>query len=142
MELSAAKPEEESSGARLLEDLRTVISGDRMPSDQIVAGLCSLEESPWGGYSYEWGHSLDPRNLAKLLKPYGIRPKQMRFPGLGIKSGYLRAAFEDAWSRYLGHPDDSNTSNMPYPDERDAVGGVGGVGGVGEAEASLLSPPF
>lgn len=128
VQLSAAKADEESSGARLLDDLRSVLTVDRMPSDMIVAALCLLEESPWGGYSREWGQSLTPRDLAKLLKPYGIRPKQIRFPGVGTKSGYLRGAFEDAWDRYLGRPDDSNTSNIADSADAETVGVVEGVG--------------
>src|SRR5262249_14792352 len=38
--------------------------------------------------------------LASLLKPFGIRPKDLRM-GEGKSKGYEKEAFSDAWTRYL-----------------------------------------
>jgi hypothetical protein len=38
--------------------------------------------------------------LAQLLRPYGVRSKDLRI-GDGIAKGYERADFEDAWGRYV-----------------------------------------
>jgi hypothetical protein len=43
--------------------------------------------------------------LARMLKPYGIRPRKPRFVDpdgtTSQYSGYLSADFADAWSRWL-----------------------------------------
>ncbi len=57
-----------------------------------------LEEAPWGDL---WGKPLDARRLAKMLKPYGIKPKQLRLDPETTMKGYQAADFEDAWNRYL-----------------------------------------
>ena len=61
------------------------------------------DESPWARW---WADDVDNRRtkgpasrLARLLKPYGIEPTQVRIEGEKTR-GYLREAFEDAWERY------------------------------------------
>jgi hypothetical protein len=64
--------------------------------------LAGLEEAPWG----EWrdGRGFNARALAGLLKPYGIRSRDVRV-GDKANKGYRRDQFEEAWDRYLpAHP--------------------------------------
>jgi hypothetical protein len=56
--------------------------------------------------------TLTPHGLARLLKPFGIRPATLRFQKEGksgdnpsiTDKGYLRSQFEDVFSRYLPPP--------------------------------------
>lgn len=87
-----------SSGVRLLADLREVF-GDReaMSTVAVLEQLCKLDEAPWGDL---WGKPLDARGLAKRLRPYGVKPKDVRIGSWNGK-GYGRADLWDAWTRYL-----------------------------------------
>ena len=56
--------------------------------------------APWGG----WGKNrpnpgLTMRDLARLLRPYGIGPR--RSAGRTDGKGYKCEQFEDAWRRYV-----------------------------------------
>jgi hypothetical protein len=94
-------------------DTNSASSVEQSALDNVeVETVKALEESPWGGYAKEWaGGSFAPRSLARLLKPYDIAPKTIRFTS-ELKNGYYRAAFADAWSRYLS-PDEVHMPNFP-----------------------------
>ena len=90
----------ESLGVRLLRDVRSVFDekrADRLPSGELLDSLAAMDEAPWGSLR---GEALDARGLARFLRPYGVRPEQLRV-GETKARGYRRAAFEDAWERYL-----------------------------------------
>jgi hypothetical protein len=92
--------EDESSGVRLLADIRAVFEDrgvDRLPSAEISRALGGLEEAPWGDLR---GKPLDPRGLARRLRPFGVRPTTIRI-GEETAKGYTREHFGDAWGRYL-----------------------------------------
>jgi hypothetical protein len=96
---SDTDPDDATAGERLLADLRGVFNGsDKLASTAILERLYDIEEAPWSDW---YGKELSPRGLAKLLKPYGIKSKNVRV-GADIPKGYERAQFEDAWERYLG----------------------------------------
>ena len=86
-----------SYGSQLLRDIALVMNGRKaISSGELATALVELEESPWGDLR---GRPLDARKLAKMLKPYGIRPHTVR---LGDKTakGYQAEDFTDAFSRY------------------------------------------
>lgn len=92
--------EDESSGVQLLGDIRDIFQEretDRLSSADILVALNGDEERPWGDLQ---GKPLDPRRLAKLLRPFGIRVKPLRI-GSTTLQGYLLEAFSDAFGRYL-----------------------------------------
>jgi Protein of unknown function (DUF3631) len=96
--VAAAKNQKPSLGVRLLADLRRVFSDDEQLQTEIVLErLTGLEESPWGDLK---GKPLDARTLSRLLERYDISPRQIRFSGKQ-KRGYEKAAFQEAWLRYL-----------------------------------------
>ena len=78
-----------------------------------------MEDRPWA----TWGRQekpLTPHVLAKLLRPFGIVPGgDMRFSE-GVRKGYRRAAFEDAWTRYVdiealqGNKPNKNGPQTPF----------------------------
>jgi Protein of unknown function (DUF3631) len=86
-----------SLGIRLLADLRMVFA-DRtaVSTDVILKTLNELDEAPWGDYR---GRPLDNRRLANLLKPYGVRSRNLAEGGRRPK-GYARDDLHDAWVRY------------------------------------------
>jgi hypothetical protein len=90
--------EDESTGIQLLSDIRQVFGErDRITSADLLEALHELEESHWG----EWfGKPLSSRTLATLLKPYGIKSRNIKL-GERRPKGFLREQFEDAWARYL-----------------------------------------
>ena len=61
--------------------------------------MAASPDSEWA----EWGKSGKPitqKQLANLLKRYGIFPEQVRIDGQQVR-GYRRVAFIEAWERYL-----------------------------------------
>jgi hypothetical protein len=63
----------------------------------LVHGLHAMSDAPWSDFSY--GKPLSTRGLAKLLKPFGIRPKDIKFEKTA--KGYYSTDFDDAFRRYL-----------------------------------------
>jgi hypothetical protein len=134
-----------SFGVRLLVDIRSAFDedgADRLTSTDLVTRLCAGEETPWGDLR---GKALDPRGLARRLKPYGIRPGQHRF-GHDTGKGYLRSDFTDAWNRYLPPAqggETTETSETPAGHTTALTGDVSPVSAVslpadGEGEVSFL----
>ena len=72
---------------------------DRVKSSVIVLSLTEMPESEWDTYNF--GKPITEKTLAKKLRTYGIRSKQMRFEnGQGAK-GYYRSEVYSAVRRYL-----------------------------------------
>jgi hypothetical protein len=89
-----------STGVLLLQDLQTVFSGrTKMRTEEILAKLCSLPESPWQHF-YGHGNAITDRDLSRLLRPYGIRSKDVWVEGRSAK-GYTADDLRDAWERYV-----------------------------------------
>jgi hypothetical protein len=108
VELSSGdrRNDEASIGIRLLGHIRDVFDGDKMACAGIVDALNADEEMPYGGWND--GAGIKTRELGWKLKPYRIIAKNIRADE-GVRKGYDRDQFEDAWSRYL--PDlDSTTA--------------------------------
>jgi hypothetical protein len=110
--------EDDSFGIQLLADLRAVWNeqeeSDALKSEFLCSALKHLEERPWGG----WGKGrpnpgLNMRDLARLLRPYGIKPKTIRLDGATAK-GYKREQLADTWQRYLPE-DPSAPRSHPSP---------------------------
>jgi len=96
--VAQAKDRSASLGVQLLDNLREVFgTSDAMQTEAILATLNNKQEWPWGDLR---GKPLDGHKLAKLLRRYDIKPKQIRF-GEATAKGYPREAFEDSWARYL-----------------------------------------
>ena len=92
--------EDESQGVRLLADIRATFDErgtERLPSAELVRALVGIEDAPWPDMR---GRPLDASKLARLLKPFGVRPKVVRL-GDATPRGYDAADFADAWQRYI-----------------------------------------
>ena len=84
----------------LLGDIRTIRKGKtEMPSADLVKALVALEGRPWAEMG-KTGKPLTQNKLARMLKPLGIAPQNIRV-GDKVAKGYAFRHFEDAFSRYL-----------------------------------------
>ncbi|MGW6461993.1 DUF3631 domain-containing protein [Streptomyces sp. NPDC055078] len=104
---AATAGDKASLGIRLLSDLRDVFNGaDRMPTAQILAALCAMDEAPWADMS---GKPIDSRQLAKRLGEYvtaendTIKARNIR-TAAGVAKGYYATDLHDAWKRYCPAP--------------------------------------
>ncbi|MBB5202845.1 putative DNA primase/helicase [Inhella inkyongensis] len=116
----------------LLSDVREVLQGHEhqyVTTALLIEKLTGDEDLAWK--TYNKGFPLTPRQLARNLQPYGIRPKTVRMGPLDTPKGYEVRDFRDAFERYLkplGEPE----AAMPM----DAASSVAFT----EEELALLRP--
>lgn len=107
-----------------LRDLFGKEGSDKLRTRDVLEYLVShRDDGPWPQW---WGRDVLDGNghsaasqLAKKLKPYGIRPNKHR-DGETTLRGYARSDFEDAWGRYLP-PLDPGTSGTKEPTAGEAA---------------------
>jgi len=98
--------EQETMRLRLLRDLKEIFESRDKPgkpcrsirSPQLLTELQMLDESPWATY---YGRGLDAKDLAALLRHYGVRSKAIKFKGGEVHKGYRRDDLYAVWERYL-----------------------------------------
>lgn len=101
---------EDSRVLRLLGDIADIWdtqypNDDFIATDDLLTDLYNLEGSEWGEQN-DYGRQLFTQyTLSRLLKPYRIKPKQVRI-GESRKRGYLYKDFTEVWKRYLVKTDD------------------------------------
>jgi hypothetical protein len=118
-----------SAARRLLSDLRVVLGdADRMHGQDILAALHKIEEAPWPDY---FGKPINPNQVAKLLKPYGVKPRDVNINKVNLK-GYYRTDLWDAWTRYLPETAPSNATGATTATAQ-VAGGSGVAGSALEA---------
>lgn len=95
--------EEEANphGSRVLAVLRHISDGSRVvATSDLLTALNGNDELPFGGWRK--GEGIDARAVAKLLRPYELKPRTVRLEDGSTAKGYARdAALEDAFARYL-----------------------------------------
>ena len=129
--ISGARDDAQGTGTQLLDDIRATwpkavppLSGTSGTSGTCLAShvphvphvphrgtgallraLHALDESPWGDWD---GHPMNPRDLAKLLRLYGIKATKIRISEKQTVRGYRCEDFDDAWRCFLPalKPDD------------------------------------
>jgi len=107
--ICGSRTEEDGPAIMLLSDIRSMFEKegvDRLASSEIVKNLEVMEDRPWPEYRKN-GKPITPRQIAKLLSRFGIKPKNIRTE-LGVQKGYEVSQFTDAFTRYL--PDPSATT--------------------------------
>ena len=96
--LTAEDDTDTTLGARLLADMRDVFGdADAMHGETILNALQKIGEAPWGDY---FGRPVNARDMAKLLKPYGVKSVDVKIDGTNRK-GYRRDHLHETWIRYL-----------------------------------------
>jgi len=97
-----AEDQDDSLSLRLLGDIQEVWSEDEPTifTDELLRRLSGVEDAPWGREV-----PLDPRKLARMLRPFGLSSQQVRMLGSEKTSkGYRREAFQVAARPYLAAP--------------------------------------
>lgn len=104
----AADDVEDSLPLKLLADVRTVwpIGAAHVLTTALLEALKGIIDSPWA----DAGHELTARKLARMLRPFGPEPRQVRVPS-GTGKGYLSADFDQAFSSYLPPLGDESETN-------------------------------
>ncbi len=93
---------EDTAGIMLLEDIRSLFNEldiDKITSKELVEHLVKMEERPWPEFG-KTGKEITTRKIAKLLKPFGIKPETHRF-GEDTHKGYELEPFKDVFRRFL-----------------------------------------
>ena len=84
---------------QLLTDLQRFFAeqpATHYPTEQLLNYLAGIHAAPWA--TFDQGKPITARHLARLLQPYGIFPKTIRFTD-GLAKGYTGAGFADAFAR-------------------------------------------
>ena len=92
---------DEDAGILLLRDIQTILNEGglkQIASAVLVEALIKIEGSPWG----EWrrGQPMTQNSLSRLLKPFKIKPKQIRFNNKNHR-GFEAKQFENVFKRYI-----------------------------------------
>jgi len=96
---------DDSARIQLLSDIRDIFKEcdkTELASGELITSLIVMEDRPWP----EWkkGDPLTKTQLARLLKPFGVRPDQLWIDADGKKTkkrGYKMGWFEEVFARYL-----------------------------------------
>jgi hypothetical protein len=107
--VKSADVDGEGIGVALLRDVREVFKGQEMLTRELIEELGKLDESPWKDYAH--GKPITMRQLANLLKPYGVRSRDVHLNGEHAK-GYRLADFQRAFKCYLPLPPLSKRANV------------------------------
>lgn len=93
--------ESQSPGVRLLSACREQFDDDTkfISTATLIDALKGRTEEPW--HRWNRGEGLNPEGLAKLLRPFNIKSQH---DITRTVRGYHKAAFAEAWGRYLTSP--------------------------------------
>ncbi len=108
LRIAGAKDESESVdlGIRLLQGIRRAFDeagADRLSTKALLSRLNGDAESPWPAWNQ--GKGLNPHNLGRILRPFGIGSGTVRLSDGQTAKGYYRDVFTDAWDRYIPAPE-------------------------------------
>ncbi len=121
----------------LLKDIRAIFEDEggearkAITTSTLLGKLCKMEEAAWA--SINRGDRLNPRGLARMLKPFGIvsaNLKISRDPVTGhdvVAKGYKQETFVDAWARYLPLPATCQGKRPENPGNSEKTGVAGQV---------------
>lgn len=103
--LPEADGEDDGPGVMLLRDLRAMFAAEgskpAIRTADVIGRLAAMDESPWA--TWHRGKAMTPHQLAKLLKPFGVRSYDRRELG-GVAKSYMRDEVELAYSRFGALP--------------------------------------
>lgn len=113
-----------STGEELLADIQQIFENkqiNRIRTAELVQALCDDPEAGWQTYNH--GRPITPRQVAKRLAEYSIKPKSIRFGYGDTPKGYELEQFQDAFTRYLRTPSGNATlsATTPQPNNRKAL---------------------
>jgi putative DNA primase/helicase len=106
--LSTVSDDNEVNAIQLLRDLKRLFDeedtdkGGIMSSAYIVDALNRMDDRPWAEFD-DKGKPFTPSAMAKLLKGFKIKPRQVRVRGIQVQ-GYREEQFRYVFERYIGVP--------------------------------------
>jgi putative DNA primase/helicase len=109
--------EEESAAIMCLADVAQIFADtkkDALSSEEVLRALLALDERPWREWRKSRGGDRQPmtkNSMARLLKPFGIKPEQIRPPNGQNFRGYKAEPVREAKLRYV--PVDSEEPEQP-----------------------------
>ena len=111
LKLAGVGQEPMSLAALLLSDIRDAFGDkEKLQTFMLMKALCTDESKPW--HTFDHGRQITASQLARLLKPYGIKPKDLKEGGVTLK-GYTLTQFEDVFARYLSNPAGGDSGGQP-----------------------------
>lgn len=124
---AVANVDETSLGTRLLTKIHELIgTASAISTTTIIGAVNADEELPFGGWSA--GAGITGREVARLVKPYGLRPGTIRDGGTTAKGYHRDAAMEQAFARYVApprqDPSQASQASQPASDGTDELGDV------------------
>lgn len=113
--------EEVGHGAQLLAAIKTAMEGrETIWTSDLLRAINVDDELPFGGWRN--GSGLDARSLARLLKPYGVKPRTVRL-GAETAKGYATTDLREAWARYLSADSRHTVTRHAQPTENASENG-------------------
>ena len=89
---------EPTQNEQLLSDIRDIWHGDKTSSKLLLERLTANDESQW--QTLNNGQPITAHQLAKRLKSFGIKSKNMRL-GESVTKGFDKVDFVKVWGQYL-----------------------------------------
>jgi putative DNA primase/helicase len=120
---AAEDGDQDSTRTALLRDIRTVFSErkvDEITSADLCDALAADDGGPWAAYGRS-EKPITPVGVARLLKPFRIRSKDIR-NGQIVRKTYERRIFADAWARYLPPERPIQTATPQQPNNANDLG--------------------
>ncbi|OFW87509.1 MAG: hypothetical protein A3J37_07265 [Alphaproteobacteria bacterium RIFCSPHIGHO2_12_FULL_45_9] len=114
--ISGIEHDSASLSTELLMDIKEIFDTkgcSRMSTADLIDELTADDMKPWA--TYNKGKPITPRQLAKRLGEFGIKPQTIRMSGRTPK-GFMLDAFQDAFKRYIPSDDSSHLSATPQHD--------------------------
>lgn len=138
LKLSGSGEDGGTVGNELLADIREVFETKRLlkiSTADLITALCDDDEKSWA--TYNRGKPINPRQVAKRLKEYGIASKNVRI-GYETPKGFEMEQFKEAFARYLAFPP-TVSATAPQPNNYAAFGVADHPprGGTNNASATL-----
>ena len=103
-------------GERLLYDLLHLCVDHGIRTKAALEGLKRLNDAPWRNYA---GEGLTDMKIADLLRPYGVRSRQIKSEGQNLR-GYARADLAGAMERLKQGATSETETATPLPDTEEA----------------------
>ena len=100
LKVTAHSADEKTIKVQLLEDVKGIFDGNDiifLQAQELADRLNGLEDRPWGDW---YGKALTTNQLARMLKPFGIKTTVKR-SGRRVIRVYELKSFKDAFDRYL-----------------------------------------
>ncbi len=101
LKISGEEEDSLSISVELLRDIQEAYESRhwiKTPTADLISELCEDDLKPW--CTFNKGKWITPRQLARRLSEYNIKPKNLSIGTARLK-GYEREQFEDAWLRYI-----------------------------------------